>query len=88
MARAVSTVQRIWQAFGLQPHWLETFRLSTDPDFVAKVRDVVGLHVSPPAHAIELCVDETSPIQAARSQPADAANASRAAVPQTSGAGY
>jgi transposase len=74
MARAcglsVSTVQRIWRAFGLQPHRLENFKLSTDPDFVAKVRDVVGLYVSPPAHAIVLCVDEKSQIQALdRSQP-------------------
>lgn len=49
---SVSTVQRIWRAFGLQPHRLETFKLSTDPNFVAKVRDVVGLYVSPPEHAI------------------------------------
>jgi transposase len=74
MARAcglsVSTEQRIWRAFGLQPHRLETFKLSTDPDFVAKVRDVVGLYVSPPAHAVVLCVDEKSQIQALdRSQP-------------------
>jgi transposase len=74
MARAcglsVSTVQRIWRAFGLQPHRLENFKLSTDPDFVAKVRDVVGLYVSPPAHAVVLCVDEKSQIQALdRSQP-------------------
>ena len=74
MARAsglsVSTVQRIWRAFGLQPHRLETFKLSTDPDFVAKVRDVVGLYVSPPERAIVLCVDEKSQIQALdRSQP-------------------
>jgi transposase len=74
MARAsglsVSTVQRIWRAFGLQPHRLETFKLSTDPDFVAKVRDVVGLYVAPPEHAIVLCVDEKSQIQALdRSQP-------------------
>jgi transposase len=68
---SVSTVQRIWRAFGLQPHRLETFKLSTDPDFVAKVRDVVGLYVSPPEHAIVLCVDEKSQIQALdRSQPA------------------
>ena len=74
MARAcglsVSTVQRIWRAFGLQPHRLETFKLSTDPDFVAKVRDVVGLYVSPPTRAVVLCVDEKSQIQALdRSQP-------------------
>jgi len=43
---SVSTVQRIWRAFGLQPHRIETFKLSTDPDFVAKVRDVVGLYVA------------------------------------------
>ena len=67
---SVSTVQRIWRAFGLQPHRLETFKLSTDPDFVAKVRDVVGLYVSPPQHALVLCVDEKSQIQALdRSQP-------------------
>lgn len=74
MARAsglsISTVQRIWRAFGLQPHRMATFKLSTDPDFVAKVRDVVGLYVSPPAHAMVLCVDEKSQIQALdRSQP-------------------
>ena len=61
---SVSTVQRIWRAFGLQPHRQETFKLSTDPDFVAKVRDVVGLYLSPPSHAIVLCVDEKSQIQA------------------------
>jgi hypothetical protein len=61
---SVSSVQRIWRAFGLQPHRIETFKLSTDPDFVAKVRDVVGLYVSPPEHAIVLCVDEKSQIQA------------------------
>lgn len=74
MARAsglsVSTVQRIWRAFGLQPHREGTFKLSTDPDFVGKVRDIVGLYVTPPAHAIVLCVDEKSQIQALdRSQP-------------------
>lgn len=67
---SVSSVQRIWRAFGLQPHRMETFKLSTDPNFVAKVRDVVGLYVSPPEHAIVLCVDEKSQIQALdRSQP-------------------
>ena len=49
---SVSSVQRIWRAFGLQPHRIETFKLSTDPDFVAKVRDVVGLYVSPPQATI------------------------------------
>ena len=61
---SVSTVQRIWRAFGLKPHRQETFKLSTDPDFVAKVRDVVGLYLSPPEHAVVLCVDEKSQIQA------------------------
>jgi transposase len=67
---SVSSVQRIWRAFGLQPHRMESFKLSTDPDFVAKVRDVVGLYVAPPEHAVVLCVDEKSQIQALdRSQP-------------------
>jgi transposase len=67
---STSSVQRIWRAFGLQPHRLEAFKLSTDPDFVAKVRDVVGLYMSPPDRAIVLCVDEKSQIQALdRSQP-------------------
>lgn len=57
-------MQRIWQAFGLQPHRHEAFKLSTDPEFVAKVRDVVGLYLSPPEHALVLCVDEKSQIQA------------------------
>jgi transposase len=67
---SISSVQRIWRAFGLQPHRLESFKLSTDPDFVAKVRDVVGLYASPPEHALVLCVDEKSQIQALdRTQP-------------------
>ena len=67
---STASVQRIWRAFGLQPHRLEMFKLSTDPDFVAKVRDVVGLYVAPPECAIVLCVDEKSQIQALdRSQP-------------------
>ena len=67
---SVSSVQRIWRAFGLQPHRTETFKLSTDPEFVAKIRDVVGLYMAPPTRAIVLCVDEKSQIQALdRSQP-------------------
>jgi transposase len=67
---SVSSIQRIWRAFGLQPHRMETFKLSTDPNFVAKVRDIVGLYISPPEHAVVLCVDEKSQIQALdRSQP-------------------
>jgi transposase len=67
---SAATVQRIWRAFGLQPHRVETFKLSTDPDFVAKVRDVVGLYIAPPDRAVVLCVDEKSQIQALdRTQP-------------------
>ena len=67
---STSSVQRIWRAFGLQPHRTETFKLSTDPLFVDKVRDVVGLYMSPPDHALVLCVDEKSQMQALdRTQP-------------------
>jgi transposase len=67
---SVSSVQRIWRAFGLQPHRSETFKLSTDPLFVEKVRDIVGLYMAPPERALVLCVDEKSQIQALdRSQP-------------------
>ncbi len=58
------TIQRMWQAFGLQPHRSETFKLSPDPQLVEKVRDIVGLYVNPPDHALVLCVDEKSQIQA------------------------
>jgi transposase len=65
-----STVSRIWRAFRLQPHRVETFRLSNDPLFVEKVRDIVGLYMNPPDHAVVLCVDEKSQIQALeRTQP-------------------
>jgi transposase len=65
-----STVSRIWRAFGLQPHRAETFKLSTDPYFIEKVRDVVGLYLHPPEGALVLCVDEKSQIQALdRTQP-------------------
>lgn len=59
-----STVGRIWKAFGLQPHRVETFKLSNDPQFIDKVRDVVGLYLDPPERALVLCVDEKSQIQA------------------------
>ena len=59
-----SSVSRIWRAFGLKPHLVETWKLSTDPDFIAKVRDVAGLYMSPPEHALVLAVDEKSQIQA------------------------
>ena len=57
---SASTVNRIWQAFGLKPHLVETFKISTDPLFVEKVRDVVGLYLDPPERALVLCVDEKS----------------------------
>src|SRR5436190_2725170 len=59
-----SAVSRIWRAFGLQPHRTETWKLSRDPQFVAKVRDVVGLYLDPPERAVVLCVDVKSQIQA------------------------
>ena len=74
MARAsgisASAVRRIWKAHGLQPHRYRQFKLSNDPNFVDKLRDVVGLYVDPPAHAIVLSLDEKSQIQALdRTQP-------------------
>ena len=65
-----STVSRVWRSFKLQPHRVETFRLSNDPLFIEKVRDIVGLYMNPPNHAVVLCVDEKSQIQALeRAQP-------------------
>ena len=67
---STSSVHRIWRAFSLQPHRSETFKLSTDPQFVEKVRDIVGLYVDPPDKALVVCVDEKSQIQALdRTQP-------------------
>ena len=59
-----SAISRIWRAFSLQPHRMETFKLSNDPLFVSKVRDIVGIYIDPPDKAIVLCVDEKSQIQA------------------------
>ena len=65
-----SAISRIWRAFGLQPHRTETFKLSQDPLFIEKVRDIVGLYLNPPDKALVLCVDEKAQIQALdRSQP-------------------
>jgi transposase len=65
-----STVHRVWKAFGLQPHRQKQFKLSTDPFFVEKVRDIVGLYLNPPDKAMVLCLDEKSQIQALeRTQP-------------------
>jgi transposase len=74
MARATGlsrmTISRIWRAFGLQPHRTETFKLSPDPLLIEKVRDIVGLYMNPPEHALVFCVDEKSQIQALdRTQP-------------------
>lgn len=75
MARAQgvseATVRRIWKGHGLRPHRVKTFKLSRDPQFVSKLRDVVGLYLNPPDKALLLCVDEKSQIQALdRTQPA------------------
>ena len=64
------TISRIWHAFGLQPHRTDTFKLSPDPLLIEKVRDIAGLYINPPEHALVLCVDEKSQIQALdRTQP-------------------
>src|SRR5512132_1541814 len=65
-----NAIVRIWRAFGLQPHRVENFKFSKDPQFVEKVRDIVALYMNPPDHAIVLCVDEKSQVQALnRTQP-------------------
>ncbi|MGF6483470.1 IS630 family transposase [Paraburkholderia sp. JPY419] len=70
MSLSQTAVSRIWRAFGLHPHRQETFKLSSDPLFVDKVRDIVGLYLDPPLKAMVLCVDEKSQIQALdRTQP-------------------
>lgn len=70
MGMSQSAISRIWRAFGLKPHRTETFKLSKDPLFIEKVRDIVGLYLAPPERAVVLCVDEKSQIQALdRTQP-------------------
>ncbi len=67
---SISSVQRIWKAHGLRPHRMRAFKLSNDPKFADKLRDVVGLYIDPPAHAVVLSLDEKSQIQALdRTQP-------------------
>jgi transposase len=67
---SAATVQRVWRAFGLKPHRTEVFKLSSDPEFVDKVRDIVGLYLAPPDRALVLCVDEKTEMQALeRTQP-------------------
>ena len=70
MGLSLRTIQRIWAAHGLQPHRIRTFKHSTDPDFAAKLDDVVGLYMNPPRHAVVVSIDEKSQIQALdRTQP-------------------
>jgi len=64
VAFSKATISRIWQTFGLQTHRVDTFKLSADPQFVEKVRDIVGLYLNPPDHALVLCLDEKSQVQA------------------------
>src|SRR3981189_2602817 len=65
-----ASVQRVWHANGLKPHLLKTFKLSNDPDFIAKLEDVVGLYMNPPDHALVVCIDEKNQITALdRTQP-------------------
>ena len=65
-----ASVRRIWHAHGLKPHLVETFKISNDPEFVEKLEDIVGLYLNPPEHALVLCADEKSQIQALdRTQP-------------------
>src|SRR6266536_3088461 len=59
-----SAISRIWRAFGLKPHQTEAFKLSPDPQFIDKVRDIVALYLNPPEAAVVLCVDEKAQIQA------------------------
>jgi len=82
IGRAPSTVHRIWQAFGLQPHRVETFKLSGDPLFVEKVRDIVGLYLSPPERAVVLCVDEGAGARPHATPVAAAARPGRTAHPR------
>ena len=67
---SVSSVQRIWRTHGLRPHQVRSFKLSSDPNFAAKVEDIVGLYVAPPAHAVVLSIDEKAPAPARADPPA------------------
>ena len=79
-----TAVSRVWRAFALQPHRTETFKLSKDPQFIEKVRDIVGLYMNPPTRALVLCVDEKSQIQALdRTQPIFAMRPGQASVAPT-----
>ena len=73
MGLSLRTIQRIWAAHKLQPHRIRTFKRSNDPDFAAKLDDVVGLYMNPPRHAAVVSIDEKSQIQALRPDPAGSA---------------
>lgn len=62
MDMSQSAISRIWRAFGLKPHLVDTFKLSNDPLFIEKVRDIVGLYLNPPEAALVLCVDEKTQV--------------------------
>ena len=81
------TIARIWRAFGLQPHRTKTFTLSPDPLLVEKVRDVVGLYLHPPDHALVLCVDEKSQIQALGWRPPSGSSSTPAMPPASRSSG-
>ena len=72
-----STVSRVWRAFGLAPHKQDSWKLSKDPQFVDKVRDIVGLYLDPPERALVLCVDEKTQVQALEPHPTDLPDAAR-----------
>ena len=83
---SLRSVQRIWAAHGLEPHRVRRFKLSNDPAFAAKLRDVVGLYLDPPAHSLVLSVDEKSQIQALdRTQPGLPIKKGRAPAPMGAG---
>ena len=81
-----ATISRIWRTFGLQPHRTETFKPSPDPFLIDKVRDVVGLYVDPPEHAVVFCVDEKPQIQALERTGCRCCRCSRAASQESSSA--
>ena len=81
-----TTVQKIWREHGLKPHRVKSFKVSRDPAFVAKVRDVVGLYLNPPEHAVVLSVDEKSQIQAlerTQARPRGSRRRGRTTIPAT-----
>ena len=76
-----NAIVRIWRAFGLQPYRVENFKFSKDPQFIEKVRGIVGLYLNPPDRAIVLCVDEKSQVQVESNRANPAASAGRAGSP-------